>query len=131
MLQLYFTWEQPWYQVVDEELFRKSKRTNGRYFSPLLLNCILALASRLSDRPEVRVDAQDPSTAGRVFLDAAEVLLHFEIRSPTITTLQSLAILGTLYVVSYLTKIWKHLTYRIRGLVKIQLDGFTKEWPTG
>ncbi|SPO07213.1 uncharacterized protein DNG_09907 [Cephalotrichum gorgonifer] len=95
LIDLYFTWEQPWCQVVNERLFRESRKVKGRYFSPLLLNCILAAGSRYSDRPEVRSDPDDSNTAGRTFLEAAEVLFHFDIKRPTITTLQSLAILGT------------------------------------
>lgn len=100
LIDLYFKWEQPWCQVVDESLFRQSKQTNGRYFSPLLLNCILAIASRYCDRPEVRSDPDDPNTAGRIFLDTAEVLLHFDLKWPSITTIQSLEIMAILYVVS-------------------------------
>lgn len=99
LIDLYFKWEQPWCQVVDESLFRQSKQTNGRYFSPLLLNCILAIASRYCDRPEVRSDPDDPNTAGRIFLDTAEVLLHFDLKWPSITTIQSLEIMAIHYVV--------------------------------
>lgn len=67
LIDLYFMWEQPWCQVVDESLFRESRATNGRYFSPLLLNCILAIGSRHSDRPEIRSNPDNPQTAGRVF----------------------------------------------------------------
>lgn len=100
LLDLYFTWEQPWFQVVDEALFYKSKKDYGRFYSPLLLNCILAIASRYSDRIEVRSDPTDANTAGCIFLETAEVLLHADLKSPTITTLQSLAILGVTYIVS-------------------------------
>ncbi|GAB1200680.1 hypothetical protein APSETT444_010055 [Aspergillus pseudonomiae] len=98
LLELYFTWQSPFCQVVDEALFRESKANNGRYFSPLLLNCILASASRYSDRVEVRSDPQDSNTAGRAFLEMAEALLYLDLRRPNITTLQSLAVLGTAYV---------------------------------
>ncbi|OMP86111.1 Nitrogen assimilation transcription factor nirA [Diplodia seriata] len=98
LIDLYFEWEQPWYQVVDEALFRDSRQSNGRYFSPLLLYCILAVASRYSDRPEVRSDPQDPNTAGIIFLEHAEALLHFDLKWPSVTTIQSLAIMAVLYV---------------------------------
>ncbi|KAM6535824.1 hypothetical protein FALCPG4_005358 [Fusarium falciforme] len=97
LLEQYFTWEQPWLQVVDEALFRESRDNNGRYFTPLLLNCILASGSRFSDRIEVRSDPNDPNTAGRLFLETAEVLLYFDLKRPSITTIQSLAVLGTVY----------------------------------
>ncbi|KAE8418035.1 hypothetical protein BDV36DRAFT_295617 [Aspergillus pseudocaelatus] len=98
LLELFFTWQSPFCQVVDEALFRESKANNGRYFSPLLLNCILACASRYSDRVEVRSDPEDSNTAGRIFLEIAEALLYCDLKRPNITTLQSLAVLGTVYV---------------------------------
>ncbi|KAL1614293.1 hypothetical protein SLS54_009860 [Diplodia seriata] len=98
LIDLYFEWEEPWYQVVDEALFRDSRQSNGRHFSPLLLYCILAVASRYSDRPEVRSDPQDPNTAGIIFLEHAEALLHFDLKWPSVTTIQSLAIMAVLYV---------------------------------
>lgn len=109
LIEMYFTWEQPWCQVVDEKLFRQSRRSGGRYFSPLLLSSILASGSRFSDRPEIRTDLNDPTTAGRMFREAAEVSLHFDMKQPTITTLQSLAILGTVYVVGFLKPSINHV----------------------
>ena len=99
LLDLYFRYEQPWYQVVDEQLFRQHRASGGRLFSELLLSCILAVASRYTDRKEVRSNPDDPTTAGRIFLEKAEVLLHFDLKWPSITTIQSLAILGIVYVV--------------------------------
>ncbi|KAJ6042995.1 uncharacterized protein N7446_001191 [Penicillium canescens] len=98
LIAIYFEWEQPWCQLVDESLFRESMQSKGRYFSPLLLNSILAIGSRYSDRPEVRSVRDDPNTAGQAFLEIAEVLLHFDLQSPSITTIQSLGILAIMYV---------------------------------
>ncbi|RDW63052.1 fungal specific transcription factor domain-containing protein [Aspergillus mulundensis] len=98
LVVLYFKWEQPWCQLVDESLFRQSMHSQGRYFSPLLLNSILAIASRYSDRPEVRSVRDDPNTAGQTFLEVAEVFLHFDLQYPSITTIQSLGILAMMYV---------------------------------
>ncbi|KAI9042162.1 uncharacterized protein KD926_006081 [Aspergillus affinis] len=98
LFKLYFTWEQPWYQVVNEKLFRESLQQNGRFASPLLVNCILAIASRYSDRLDVRSIPDNSNSAGQFFLERAEVLLPFELKWPNITTLQSIAILGMVYV---------------------------------
>ncbi|KAF7516744.1 hypothetical protein PCG10_001949 [Penicillium crustosum] len=98
LVSLYFEWEQPWFQLVDETLFRESWNENGRYSNPLLLNCIFALGSRYSDRTEVRSNPEDPNTAGQLFLELAEVLLHFDLKSPSIITIQSLAMMAILYV---------------------------------
>ncbi|KAI8655560.1 Zn(2)-C6 fungal-type domain-containing protein [Fusarium keratoplasticum] len=97
LLDLYFIWDNPWFQVVDEALFRDSKSNRGRYYSPLLLHCILACGSRYSDRVEARSDPDDANTAGRPFLDTIEALLHDELKRPNITTIQSLAILSIVY----------------------------------
>jgi hypothetical protein len=75
-------------------------QNQGRYFSPLLLNCILAIASRYLNCTEVRSNLEDTNTAGQTFLEVAEVLLHFDLQSPSITTIQSLGILAMMYVVS-------------------------------
>ncbi|KAL4862321.1 hypothetical protein BDV12DRAFT_190487 [Aspergillus spectabilis] len=98
LIALYFKWEQPWCQLVDERLFRQSMQNKGRYFSPLLLNCILAVGSRYSGRLEVRSVGADPNTAGQTFLEIAEVLLHFDLQHPSITTIQSLGTLAIMYV---------------------------------
>ncbi|KAL4947421.1 fungal-specific transcription factor domain-containing protein [Aspergillus filifer] len=98
LITLYFTWEQSWCQLVDEHLFRESMQNKGRYFSPLLMNCILALGSRYSDRLEVLSAPHDHNTAGQTFLDIAEVLLHFDLQYPSITTIQSLGVLAMMYV---------------------------------
>ncbi|KAF4609843.1 hypothetical protein G7Y89_g15780 [Cudoniella acicularis] len=98
LVDLYFAWEQPWCWVINERLFRESERHGGRFCNPLLLNCILAIASRFTDRVDVRSDSSDPNTAGSLFFDNAEVLLHYDLKWPTITTIQSLSIMGTMYV---------------------------------
>lgn len=102
LIDVYFEWEQPWFQMVDEELFRSSRQQGGRYYSPVLLCCIIAIASRYSDRHEVRSDRRDPNTAGLAFIEHAEALIHFDLKWPSITTVQSLAIMAIFYVVSHL-----------------------------
>ncbi|KAK2014574.1 hypothetical protein LZ32DRAFT_603301 [Colletotrichum eremochloae] len=98
LIDLFFEYQSPWCQVVNEKLFRESMKTQGRYYSPLLLNCILALGSRYSDRVDIRSDPTDQNTAGKPFMQKAEVLLHYDMKRPTITTLQSMSILVGVYV---------------------------------
>ncbi|KAJ3946196.1 uncharacterized protein N0V96_004556 [Colletotrichum fioriniae] len=98
LIDLFFEYQNPWCQVVDEKLFRESMRTQGRFFSPCLLNCILALGSRYSDRTDTRSIPDDQNSAGKVFLQKAEVLLHYDMKRPTITTIQSMSILVGVYV---------------------------------
>jgi hypothetical protein len=99
LINLYFKWEQPWFAVVDEQLFRESMNSGGRYWTPLLHNCILALGSRYSDRIDIRLDPDDPNTAGKVFLEEAKTQLHREMERPSLTTIQALGIIGMVYVV--------------------------------
>lgn len=99
LISLYFKWEQPWFAVVDEELFRQSMYRCGRYWSSLLHVAILAVGSRYSDRIDVRSDPDNPNTAGKFFLEQAKCRLHSEMERPSLTTIQALAIIGTFYVV--------------------------------
>lgn len=115
--------------MVDEKLFRESKQSEGKYFSHLLLNSILAYGSRHSDRLEVRSDPGDPNSAGKLFLEKAEALLPFDMKWPSITTIQALAILGSLYCVSGFTEITQPVSemidsHRPSGLMR--LDGYIK-----
>ena len=118
LVDLYFRWENPWNPVVNEELFRQSWRENGRYFSPLLLNAILACGSRYSDYFETRTDHGDPNTAGTQFLEKAEALLYHELKWPNITTIQSLSILSVVYTVSHgrISKKWVQPGIEMRTL---------------
>lgn len=100
LVDLYFTWQNPWLLVVDEKLYRQSHETRGRYWSPLLENCILAIGSRFTDNPEVRANPDEANSAGRRFFERAEVYLSHELKFPSITTIQSLFLLSTLSVVS-------------------------------
>lgn len=97
---LYFTWQHPWYPIVNRRLFRNSENTGGRYFSPLLLNCILAVGSLFSDRIEVRMDPDNFRTAGQIFTEEIESLMQIELKWPTLTTIQSLCVASQFYIVS-------------------------------
>lgn len=132
LVDLYFTWQNPWLLVVDENLYRKSLKTRGRYWSPLLENCILALGSRFTDIIEVRADPDDANSAGQFFFDRAEVYLSYELKYPSITTIQSLFLLSTLSVVSPFSR-----TKTIHGAKLLcslqaptQRPGCAREWPS-
>ncbi|KAE8155053.1 fungal-specific transcription factor domain-containing protein [Aspergillus avenaceus] len=98
LIDLYFKWEQPWYAITDEQLFRDSMNSGGRYWTPLLHNCILALGSRYSDRLDVRSDPDDPNTAGKIFLEEAKPQLYREMERPSLTTIQALGLIGMAYI---------------------------------
>lgn len=92
LIDLYFEWEQPWFPIVNEDLFRESMQGNGCYSSPLFICCILALGARCSSEEEVCSDPEDPNTAGCVFAERVEILLRSEIGVPSITTIQALGV---------------------------------------
>ena len=103
LIDLYFTWEQPWYPIVDEVLFREGLSSRGRYWSPLLHNSILAMGSRFcKEFLHVRTDPGDPSTAGKLFLEQAKELLYMEMEHPSLTTIQALGNIGMFYFVGHL-----------------------------
>ncbi|KAL4933722.1 transcription factor domain-containing protein [Aspergillus undulatus] len=88
----------PWFAVIDEELFRQDMVTGGRYWSPLLHISILAVGSRYSHRLDVRSDPDDSNTAGRMFLEVAKPYLQREMERPSVTTIQALVAMGMFYI---------------------------------
>lgn len=101
LIDLYFVRQNSRFPVLDESLFKTHmQQGGGRYFNPLLLNCVLAAGSRFSERPEVRTNPLDVDTAGDQLLAEAEVLLHFDLKSSSLTTIQAVAIMFYLYIVS-------------------------------
>jgi hypothetical protein len=101
LIDLYFVWQNPWFPILDEKMFRQGQHHGGgRYFSTLLLYCVLAAGCRFSDKPELRTDPDDPDTAGNQLLEAAELLLHYDMKSPSLITIQAVSIMIYLYCVS-------------------------------
>jgi hypothetical protein len=99
LLQLFLTWQNPWQYFVSPTLLTSSLLGNpmnlfGPFHSPLLLAAIYALASRYSDRPEIRTDPQDPNTAGEIFLAQARMMLQYESEAPTTRTVQAVLLLA-------------------------------------
>lgn len=115
LIDCYFEWEQPWCQVVNEKLFRDSERYGGRYSSPCLVNSILAMGSRYSDRTDLRQSPANSNCAGQVFLARAEKMLNAELKNPTVTTVQALAILGILYVANFSLETFRLIEANFRG----------------
>lgn len=105
LLSLYWTWQHPFFRLFSKRLFLRdmelARSANAvtavrkLHFTPLLLNAILAHASHLSNRPGVRSNPDDPTTAGDGFFAKARRLLEDECESPSITTVQALALMGS------------------------------------
>ncbi|PLB49929.1 Zn(II)2Cys6 transcription factor [Aspergillus steynii IBT 23096] len=98
LLNLYFTWENPWFAVVDEMLYYEGINSGSQYCSPLLHYCILAVGSLYSHKIDVRSDPNDPKTAGDIFVAKAKGYLYKSIESPSLTTVQAVTIIGTYYI---------------------------------
>lgn len=99
LLDLFWTWQNAWQRVVPRGPFLRDRACRngspfGRFYSPALLSSILALASRYSDRPEVRKDPENPQTAGDAFAAQAKLMLLYECEAPTTTTVQALSLLA-------------------------------------
>ena len=54
----------------------------------------MSLSSRYSSRIELRMDSDDPNTAGKMFARRAKIMLDCEYEAPTTSTVQATAILG-------------------------------------
>ncbi|KAL5334411.1 fungal-specific transcription factor domain-containing protein [Aspergillus crustosus] len=96
LLDHFWTWQNPWQYLVHKRMFCEALEagTYSTYCTPLLLQCILALAARYSDSIEVRDSPDQPETAGNALAEQAKAILHFEMESPTLSTVVSLAILA-------------------------------------
>jgi len=105
LLTLYWTWQHPFFLLFSKRLFlrdmeaaRTMKVAVGvrmKHYSPLLHYAILAHAAHLSPRPEVRSDPNVPATAGNRYFAKARKLLEAECESPSMTTIQALALMGS------------------------------------
>ncbi|KAI9148115.1 Nitrogen assimilation transcription factor nirA [Paramyrothecium foliicola] len=96
LLDLFWSWQNSWQYVVARDIFLADLDANKstRFCSPLLLAAIYAIASRYSDRPEVRTDTDDPETAGAMYAARAKVMLQHEWQAPTVSTVQATALLA-------------------------------------
>jgi len=96
LLELYWRWQNPWVYLIDKESFVEDykKGGTGLYCTPLLLSAVFALASRYSDRVEVRSDPADPHTAGDMFAEQAKLLFMHESETATLATVQAACLLS-------------------------------------
>lgn len=99
LLELFWTWQNAWHRIVAKGPFLRDRAASngssfGQYHSPALVSAIFALASRYSNRPEVRSDHSDPQTGGDAFAAQAKIMLLYECETPTTTTVQAIALLS-------------------------------------
>ncbi|KAK4074661.1 transcriptional regulator family: Fungal Specific TF [Purpureocillium lilacinum] len=94
LLALYFCWEYPTFASLSKEHFlRDFWDGRRRYCSPVLVNALLALGCRFSDRLETRRESSRAHSAGNHFFKEAQRLLQENDHS-SITTVQALGIMS-------------------------------------
>ncbi|KAL4998010.1 fungal-specific transcription factor domain-containing protein [Aspergillus recurvatus] len=97
LISLYFTWDHPLMQVVDQEMFLRdmgASDTSSEFCSPVLVNSILAVASTYSPYPEVYAVPGDVASRGQHFFEEAEMRWNAEEGRPSLATIQALAIMS-------------------------------------
>lgn len=95
LLALYFCWEYPIFASMSKQHFLEDFRQGiPRYCSQLLVNALLALACRWSNRPSTRADPEDSATTGDHFFSEALKLLKAENDHRVLTTIQALGIMS-------------------------------------
>lgn len=94
LIDLYMT---HFYPVLP--MFYKRRLICSRFplepISPLLLNAIYAIASRVTPDERVRSDISSPDTAGDVFFERAKCLLDDYYDTPRISTVQALLLMAS------------------------------------
>ncbi|KAJ6032138.1 Transcription factor [Penicillium herquei] len=96
LVSLYFTWDHPCAQFLDQRIFLEHMRrglSDSEFCSPVLVNAILAVASAYSDRPDVLSDSESTFSRGQSFLAETERLLRVEEGAPRLTTVQALLLM--------------------------------------
>ncbi|OBZ84950.1 Nitrogen assimilation transcription factor nit-4 [Choanephora cucurbitarum] len=92
LIVLYFT---HFYPVLPLFYKRRLNCAGSSPVSPLLLNAIYAIASRVSPDRRVRSDPNIPETAGDIFFERARCLLDEYYDTPRISTVQALLLMSS------------------------------------
>ncbi|KAI9363282.1 fungal-specific transcription factor domain-containing protein [Pilaira anomala] len=96
LVGLYFDHFYPFLPLFyKRDLTASTTNTENKTISPLLLNSIYAVASRISPDIRVRSDPASPDTAGDVYFERAEKLLDESYDLPSISTVQALLLLAS------------------------------------
>ncbi|KAJ5143825.1 Transcription factor [Penicillium bovifimosum] len=81
LVSLYFTWDHPCSQFLDQGIFLKHMRLgkqNSEFCTPLLVNSLLSMASAHSDSPDVLSAPEDAFSRGQNFFSEAQRLWEAE-----------------------------------------------------
>ncbi|KAF3099069.1 hypothetical protein TWF594_010974 [Orbilia oligospora] len=90
LISSYIAWDAVAWNWFDVDIFLEGMvQKDFTYCTPLLVNCILALACHLSPRIPVRSDPRNPNSLGHRFIEEAINLSHVECNQPNLTTIIS------------------------------------------
>ncbi|CAP91310.1 Pc13g02410 [Penicillium rubens Wisconsin 54-1255] len=94
LLSIYWSRQLYTAQIIYRPAFMRDMACEGPYFSKLLLNAIFFVVSKHCDRPELRSDPNDITTAGWKFRQRFTQLLRDSFDKSEMTTLQALLIMS-------------------------------------
>ncbi|KAI9259468.1 fungal-specific transcription factor domain-containing protein [Phascolomyces articulosus] len=94
LIRTYFQHFYPVLPLFYKRLLHSSMDPPSDNISPLLLNAIYAIASRVSPDLRVRSDPDSPDTAGDIFFERAKCLLDDYYDTPKISTVQALLLMA-------------------------------------
>ncbi|KAL2012703.1 hypothetical protein VTN00DRAFT_228 [Thermoascus crustaceus] len=100
LVSLYFTWNHPFLQFIDQQLFLKhmaSGDLNSKFCTPFLVNSMLALASMYSGFPEAFAVPGEMSSRGQHFYAEAEKLWKAGKGKATLPNVQGVLLMVLVY----------------------------------
>ncbi|KAJ5320120.1 hypothetical protein PENANT_c025G05033 [Penicillium antarcticum] len=96
LVSLYFTWDHPCSQFLDQGAFIAHMRRgnlNSEFCAPILVNSLLSMASAYSDSPDVLSNPGNAFSRGRSFFCEAERLWKAEKGRANLTNIQALLLM--------------------------------------
>ncbi|KAK3942515.1 fungal-specific transcription factor domain-containing protein [Diplogelasinospora grovesii] len=99
LMELYFTWQDPSFHVVDRKMYEEAKvlwcdkMEDTSYYSEALRNAICALGAAFDARHHPAF-VTFPRSLADFFADRAKALLEIELDSPCVATIQTLVLLS-------------------------------------
>ncbi|OJJ52511.1 hypothetical protein ASPSYDRAFT_62822 [Aspergillus sydowii CBS 593.65] len=97
LISLYFTWDHPLMQVVNQEMFLRDMIAGdlaSTFCSPVLVNSILAVSSIYSNYPETYAVPGDATSRGQNFFREAEKCWRAEEGRPSLANIQALILMS-------------------------------------
>lgn len=93
LVSLYFTWDHPCSQFLDQRIFLESMKFGNRgsvFCTPLLVNSLLSIASAYSDSPDVLSTPENMFSRGQKFFQEAQRLWEVEDDDHDLPNIQAL-----------------------------------------